>query len=112
MKPVIKSYKKFSNPVLGVQDGVPTVISLYHDHKPGETSEQHEHNWEHQAFILTGTGVVFVDGQEYPIESGDFVLIPPDSFHYFKNTGLVTLSRVTFNPIRSEKHISQDGKLI
>ena len=88
------------------------MISLYHDHEPGETSEHHEHDWEHQAFILTGTGVIFVDGQEYPIESGDFVFIPPNSFHYFKNTGVVTLSRVTFNPIRSEKHINQDGRLI
>jgi len=112
MKPVIKNYKKFPNPVLGSEDGVSTVISLYHEHEPGQTSEQHEHDWEHQAFIVGGAGVVFVEGFEYPIQAGDFVLIPPNSFHYFKNTGSVTLSRVTFNPIRSEKHIRPDSKLI
>ena len=112
MKPVIKNYKDFSNPVLGAQDGVPTVISLFHDHGPGESSEHHEHDWEHQAFILSGSGVVWVDGQEYDIQTGDFVLIPENSSHYFKNTGSVTLSRVTFNPIRSEKHIRPDSRLI
>ena len=53
-----------------------------------------------------------MDGQEYDIQPGDFVLIPENSSHYFKNTGSVTLSRVTFNPIRSEKHIRPDSRLI
>ena len=44
MKPVIKNRKDFSNPVLGSNDGAPTVISLYHDHAPGESSKHHSHN--------------------------------------------------------------------
>tara|TARA_B100000745_G_C19872181_1_gene290748 strand:- start:205 stop:540 length:336 start_codon:yes stop_codon:yes gene_type:complete len=106
LKPVIKNFKDFSNPVLGGEDGVPTVVSLYHDHEPGEMSPHHEHDWEHQAFITRGSGILWVDGAEYPIATGDFVLVPPNSSHYFKNTGSTTLSRVTFNPIRSESHLT------
>lgn len=102
LKPVIKNHRDFSNPVLGSTDGVPTVVSLYHDHEPGETSTHHEHPWEHQAFITRGSGIIWVDGEEYPITCGDFVLVPPNSSHYFKNTGTSTLSRVTFNPTISE----------
>jgi len=107
LKPVIKNFKNYSNPVLGTEDGVPTVVSLYHDHEPGETSTHHDHDWEHQVFITKGSGVLWVDGEEYPVITGDFVLVPPNSSHYFKNTGLSTLSRVTFNPLRSEAYLSR-----
>ena len=54
MKPVIKNKNDHkSHPILGSQDGVPTVVSLYHDHQPGETSTHHTHPWEHQAYILS-----------------------------------------------------------
>ena len=48
---------------------------------------------------------VYVDGTNYPIKQGDFVLIPPNADHYFENTGESVLSRVTFNPLESEEHL-------
>jgi len=106
LKPVIKNISEHSqNPVLGSKDGVPTVVSLYHDHQPGETSPHHTHPWEHQAYITRGTGIIYVDGTNYPIKQGDFVLIPPNADHYFENTGESVLSRITFNPLESEEHL-------
>jgi quercetin dioxygenase-like cupin family protein len=105
MEPVIKSKNYFPNPILAIKDGVPTVVSLYHDHKPGESSKHHSHEWEHQVYITRGTGVVWVDGHEYPIREGDFILVPPNSTHHFKNTGSSILSRITFNPKESEEFL-------
>jgi quercetin dioxygenase-like cupin family protein len=106
MKPVIKNKNDHkSHPILGSQDGVPTVVSLYHDHQPGETSTHHTHPWEHQAYITRGEGIIFVDGEKFPIKEGDFVLVPPNADHYFENTGTSVLSRVTFNPLASEGHL-------
>ena len=105
MEPIIKNFQNYSNPILGEKDGAPTVVSLYHDHEPGDMSPHHSHDWEHQAFITRGSGIVWVDGKEYPISTGDFVLVPPNSSHYFKNTGTSVLSRDTFNPLRSEDHL-------
>ena len=71
MIPVIKNKNDFDNPVLNTTDGVPTVVSLYHDHKPGESSKHHSHDWEHQVYITRGTGILWVDEVEYQIKKGD-----------------------------------------
>jgi len=106
IKPVIKNKNDHTeHPILGSKDGVPTVVSLYHDHQPGETSTHHTHPWEHQAYITRGRGIIFVDGEKFPIKEGDFVLVPPNADHYFENTGTSVLSRVTFNPLASEDHL-------
>lgn len=105
MKPVIKNIDSFSNPILGTKDGVPTVVSLYHDHAPGESSKHHSHSWEHQVYITSGSGIVWVDGEEFSIKQGDFILVPPNSTHHFKNTGDGMLSRITFNPKESEEYL-------
>ena len=79
MKPVIKNKDSYSNPVLGSDDGVPTVVSLYHDHMPGESSKHHSHDWEHQVYITRGKGIVWVDGKEYPIKAGESTTFIPHS---------------------------------
>ena len=101
LEPVIKNRADHGNPILGPADGVPTVVTLYHDHQPGESSTHHTHPWEHQAYITRGEGIIWVDGEEYPIKAGDCVMVPPGSLHHFKNTGDAVLSRVTFNPLSS-----------
>ncbi len=101
MEPVIKNYEGLSNPILGPEDGVPNYVMLYVQHPPGGTSPGHIHEWEHQAFITEGEGVLWVEGKEYPIKKGDAVLVPPNVNHQFRNTGSATLSRVTVNPLNS-----------
>ena len=105
MKPVIKNKNSFSNPILGSSDGVPTVVSLYHDHLPGESSKHHSHDWEHQVYITRGNGILWVDGEEYKIKEGDFIIVPANSTHHFHNNGKEILSRITFNPLISEPEI-------
>lgn len=101
MKPTIKSVSDFPNPVLGPADGVPNYVMLWVQHPPGGASAQHIHAWEHQAYIVEGEGVLWVEGEEYPIRAGDAVLVPPDAEHQFRNTGETVLSRVTVNPLSS-----------
>ena len=101
MKPIIKSVGAVANPVLCPDDGTPNYVMLWVQHPPGGSSAQHVHAWEHQAYIVEGEGVLWVEGEEYPIRAGDAVLVPPDVEHQFRNTGEVTLSRVTVNPLSS-----------
>ncbi len=100
-QPVIRNFKDRKNPLLGAQDGVSTYVMLYVQHGPGEATPDHTHPWEHQAFITEGAGVLFCGGREYPIAAGDAVLVPGGVRHQFRNTGAVTMSRVTVNPIES-----------
>ena len=101
MKPTIKNVVDSANPVLGPGDGVPNYVMLWVQHPPGGSSAQHVHAWEHQAYIVEGEGVLWVEGEEYPIRAGDAVLVPPAVEHQFRNTGETTLSRVTVNPLSS-----------
>lgn len=101
MEPVIRNFENTSNPILGEPEGVPNYVMLYVQHEPGASSAHHTHPWEHQAFIVEGAGILWCDGEEYPIRQGDAVLVPPGSEHHFTNTGDVMLSRVTVNPLSS-----------
>ncbi len=102
MEPVIRNRDETDSRVLhGPADGVPTSVMLYLEHAPGESSAHHTHEWEHQAYITEGAGILWVEGTEYPIRAGDAVLVPPNALHHFTNTGDVPLGRVTVNPLSS-----------
>ncbi len=100
---IIKNYLDFDNPILNDKDGVPNYVMLYVQHSPGESTPLHTHPWEHQAFITEGTGILFFQGDEYSIKTGDCIYVPAGIEHQFRNTGDVQMSRVTVNPISSIK---------
>jgi quercetin dioxygenase-like cupin family protein len=64
----------------------------------------HSHPWEHVVYILEGHGTLFCEGKEYTVAEGDAVLVPPNTFHQWRNTSDLPLKRVTFNPIVAEAH--------
>lgn len=60
------------------------VMRLFTLEKDG-FSPKHSHDWEHEVFVLKGKLEVF-NGEEYIIaEEGDFVFVPPNVEHQFKN---------------------------
>jgi quercetin dioxygenase-like cupin family protein len=103
VEPVIRNEQGNSNPLLGPGDGVSSYVMLYVKHAPGESSPDHTHEWEHQAFITEGSGILVCGGKEYPVKTGDAVLVPSGVRHQFINTGDVPLHRVTVNPVESVK---------
>lgn len=55
--------------------------------KPGGHSPLHNHDWEHEVFILEGEGAVVGKDGERKFKHGDVVFVPPNEKHQFKNTG-------------------------
>jgi quercetin dioxygenase-like cupin family protein len=47
----------------------------------------HSHSWEHEVYILKGSGVIHTSGESISIETGHFVLIEPGEKHQFENKG-------------------------
>ena len=54
---------------------------------PGGHTPLHQHPYEHEVFILDGTGTIWREGNEVAIKSSDVLFIPADEQHQFKNTG-------------------------
>ncbi|MDR3588673.1 MAG: dimethylsulfonioproprionate lyase family protein [Negativicutes bacterium] len=52
----------------------------------GGSVPEHVHEQEEVYFILEGQGVMAVDGEEQPVQSGSYVYIRPNQTHFLRNT--------------------------
>ena len=50
----------------------------------------HDHDWEHEVFILEGEGVVVGGKGERRFRAGDVIFIPSNEKHQFRNSGTKT----------------------
>ncbi len=66
-------------------------------------SPRHTHPWPHINYIIEGTGTLFLDGNENPVEQGDTAYIPAGEEHQFKNTGKGNLSFICIVPEEGDK---------
>lgn len=54
-----------------------------------ESFVYHSHHYEEEwMYVLAGSGIAFIDGQEFPVAAGDFMGFPtPSVAHLLRNTG-------------------------
>ena len=50
-------------------------------------SPRHTHDWPHINYMLGGSGVLFIEGEEYNVEKGTYAYVPANAEHQFRNTG-------------------------
>jgi quercetin dioxygenase-like cupin family protein len=85
--------------VIDDKDGAPNFALRVVELEPGATSPFHKHDWEHEVFVLSGTGAVRdKDEGLTSIGEGDAVLLLPDEKHQFMNQGKDTLRFVCVIP--------------
>ncbi len=65
------------------RDGAPNFSLRVFDVEPGAATPFHSHAWEHEVFILKGTGKVRTEGRETPFQVGDSVYLAPQEKHCF-----------------------------
>jgi len=68
-------------------DGAPNFAMRQFEVAPGGYTPRHSHPYEHEVFVLEGSGVVLEGGEEHPLRAGDVVYVHPDEVHQFRNTG-------------------------
>lgn len=54
---------------------------------PDKASPFHQHDNEHEIFVLSGSGEVATVEEAYPISEGSVIYIAPNEGHQFQNTG-------------------------
>ncbi len=47
----------------------------------------HQHDWEHEVFILEGEGVIVYEEETKLFRAGDVIFISPNEKHQFRNSG-------------------------
>ena len=73
--------------VIDEKDGAPNFALRIVELEPGASTPFHNHDWEHEVFILEGEGVVKSEQGDMPFNSGTVVFVPPNERHQFRNTG-------------------------
>ena len=70
-------------PMITAKDGAPNFAMRLFEIGPNGYTPKHTHGWEHEVFIVSGSGYVFKDGKEIPIKKDTFLLVPKGELHQF-----------------------------
>ena len=73
--------------VISEGDGATNFFMRIFEMNPGVVTEPHSHDYEHEIYILEGRGVVVGEGDPKPLQKGDFLFIPANEAHTFRNDG-------------------------
>jgi quercetin dioxygenase-like cupin family protein len=66
--------------------------------QPGGYTPLHQHDWEHEVFVLEGSGVTKDKNNEEPFKQGDVFFIKPMEWHQFLNTSNSILKIICLIP--------------
>lgn len=89
--------------VIGPADGSKEIVMRYFNVAPNGSSPHHHHDFPHLVKVEAGTGIVIdPGGKEHPLGPGDYVYIPDNQPHCFKNTGQAPLEFICVVPGRGE----------
>ncbi|OQB25927.1 MAG: putative phosphinothricin acetyltransferase YwnH [Chloroflexi bacterium ADurb.Bin180] len=88
--------------LLGPNQGAPHFVMRTIDVPPGQSSPWHKHEWEHEMFVLAGSGVAVREDGETAISVGDAILVPGNEMHSVKNTGTELLRFICMVPLSGE----------
>jgi quercetin dioxygenase-like cupin family protein len=74
-------------PLITREDGAPGFAMRVFTLDPEGHTPYHAHPWEHQVYVLDGSGVVRTTDGERPLRRGDSVLVEPFEEHQFRAGG-------------------------
>ena len=80
------------------KQGAPNFAMRQFEVEPGGFTPKHSHPYEHEVFVLEGSGVVSEGDQTHALRAGDFVFVTPGEVHQFRNTGSVPLKFLCMVP--------------
>ena len=70
--------------LINENDGAPTFLMRQFTLEAGGHTPFHNHDWEHEVYIIDGAGTVKYEDEEETIGPGDAILIPPNKKHQFR----------------------------
>ena len=71
--------------LISEKDGAPNFAMRLFEVRPDGYTPHHQHQWEHEVFILEGKGNLVLEDKTVPLNKGDAVFVPGGEQHQFKN---------------------------
>ncbi len=62
------------------------VMRIFTVGKGGNTP-RHKHPWPHINYIVSGEGILYMDGVEYKVKKDSYAYVPSNVEHQYVNTG-------------------------
>ncbi|MDK2955854.1 MAG: hypothetical protein PWQ57_1350 [Desulfovibrionales bacterium] len=84
--------------LIGKADGAANFCMRVVELAPGAEIPSHQHPWEHEQFIHSGTGEAVIGGERIRMVPGGAVFVPSDVEHQVSNTGTEPLVFVCLVP--------------
>jgi len=88
--PIVMDNEKIKNVtgriMIGKENNAKNFCMRLFEMGPSGYTPKHVHDWEHEVFVHSGCGEVFIKDTFYPLEEGSAVFIPPNIEHQFRNT--------------------------
>lgn len=72
--------------LISKQDNAPNFAMRMFEIEPAGHTPFHSHEWEHEVFVLQGTGMLVTEEGEKPFQQWDVIFVEPHLKHQFKNT--------------------------
>ncbi len=82
------------------KDGAKNFAMRLFELQPGGYSPLHQHDWEHEVFIVEGSGIAKDKKTEHPFKQGDVVFVKPMEWHQFSNTSKDVLQFICVIPYK------------
>ena len=79
-------------------DGAPNFAMRQFEVAPGGHTPEHHHPYEHEVYVISGSGEVLEGKTPRPIQTGDAVFVAPGEVHQFRNTGAQPLKFLCLVP--------------
>lgn len=84
--------------MIGQEHGATNFSLRSFEVAPGGHTPQHQHDYEHEVFVVSGQGTVLLEGERRPIHAGDVIYIPANEEHQFRVVGDDPLSFLCLVP--------------
>ena len=86
--------------LISKKDGAKNFAMRLFEVKPGGYTPLHQHDWEHEVFILEGNGTAKNKEKDIGFKQGDFFFVKAMEWHQFVNTGDKTLKFLCLIPYK------------
>jgi quercetin dioxygenase-like cupin family protein len=86
--------------LIAKKDGAKNFAMRLFEIQPGGYTPLHQHDWEHEVFVLEGNGVERDKTKDVPFKQGDVFYVPPMEWHQFVNNGEDVLKIICLIPYK------------